>query len=259
MTEFKGSSSIFRVLSLSRSLPSLSFCVLTLVLDSLFPCGRKIYYGACSLCNLSAIIPVKEKDSLCPSIHLFHVKKASHCSSWDHVHICKPIIAKEVDLCLARVVSLLLYLRVWRVGEEEGSLRECTRDMWGLWNVLSERKNWCRYWQKQKEGMLGLEKKEGRKGRGEKRQGQGTLLQCFWRQKQGVTASLGMWQKMWFVLRVRTPGSLWLSPQEWNTFRDSGYISKLFSPLCTGATMKGEANWNCWLEKWQKTKKKEKN
>lgn len=117
----------------------------------------------------------------------------------------------------------------------------------GLWNLRPGRKIWCYYWERQEEGCWARWRESGEEGweGGRERKREGNLPQCFRRWKGGVIASLGMWAKVWLSCMwwcqhpcgCRHKGGLLL--------RGSECTSKLFSPLSTGDTMKGEENWNC--------------
>lgn len=90
--------------------------------------------------KLSAMIPEEERDSLCPSIHVFNFKKDSRWSSWGHMRISKPIImAKGMELSVQPDSSVYSY--IWGFGGW-GKRKVPIRVMWDLWNVFPERKHW---------------------------------------------------------------------------------------------------------------------
>lgn len=167
-------------------------------------------------------------------------------------------MAKGIEFSVLPVTSSLLHLRVWRVRKRrvptESALGPCGG---ALWNVVPKRRNWYCYWQIDKGDPRPGKERVGRKegSRGGRRTGRRI---CF--------SVLGS-KKEWLVLlacgeRCDLSCVWWCQHpcgchhKDETLFRGSRYMSKLFSSLDTGGTLRGEADWTCELKEWYKIKKK---
>lgn len=73
------------------SLSTLSFCLVTSLLQILFLCGREINHRNPKPPSSLNYDP-RGRHFLCPSLHLFNFGEDSPWPCWGHMHISKPVI-----------------------------------------------------------------------------------------------------------------------------------------------------------------------